>query len=72
MAQISYDDQYYYKLVTDAKNQETTKTILGIVPHSGSSSDRCCYRYGLFSPAYQLPQSYNCQERPEAAVLRRL
>ena len=32
MAQISYDDQYYYKLVTDAKNQETTKTILGIVP----------------------------------------
>ena len=32
MAQISYDDQYYYKLVTDAKTQETTKTILGIVP----------------------------------------
>ena len=32
MAQISYDQQYYYKLVTDAKTQETTKTILGIVP----------------------------------------
>ena len=32
MSQITYDDQYYYKLVTDAKTQETTKTILGIVP----------------------------------------
>ena len=32
MTQITYDDQYYYKLVTDAKTQETTKTILGIVP----------------------------------------
>ena len=32
MPQIIYDDQYYYKLVTDAKTQETTKTILGIVP----------------------------------------
>ena len=32
MPQILHDDQYYYKLVTDAKTQETTKTILGIVP----------------------------------------
>ena len=32
MSQITYDDQYYYKPVTDAKTQETTKTILGIVP----------------------------------------
>ena len=32
MPQIIHDDQYYYKLVTDAKTQETTKTILGIVP----------------------------------------
>ena len=60
MPQIIYDDQYYYKLVTNAKTQETTTIRISICPHSGSSSGRCGNRYDLLHAANQLSWSFYC------------